>query len=84
MSETEHTGDIVCPLWDVNNRRLVARHYAAWRLRCHCCGREVAVSRLQKKQADVENLKFICEQCDLQTFIAINDESREARPSARV
>jgi hypothetical protein len=65
MSGTEPAGDIVCPLWDLNDHRFRARHYAAWQRKCRCCGREVAVSRLQKEQAEKENLQFLCQQCDL-------------------
>jgi hypothetical protein len=65
MSDTGPAGDIVCPLWNEQDRRFRARHYGAYVRKCRCCGREVAVSRLKKKQADAENRQFVCEQCDL-------------------
>jgi hypothetical protein len=65
MSEEHQAGDIVCPPWNEHDHRFVARHYAAYPRKCRVCGCEVAVSRQKKKQADAENLQFICEQCDL-------------------
>lgn len=55
--------DIVCPLWNEQDHRFSARHYAAWQRKCRGCGRDVAVSRQQKQQADTGNLQFVCEQC---------------------
>jgi hypothetical protein len=66
MSDSAPRGDIVCPAWNRQDHRFVARHYAAYPRKCRTCGCEVAVSRQKKKQADAENLRFICEQCDLQ------------------
>jgi len=65
MNEVNPTSKLVCPLWNGQDRRFRARHYAAWRLPCCQCGRDVAISRSKKKQADAQNLQFICEQCDL-------------------
>lgn len=65
MSDEAAGGDIVCPQWNEQDRRFRARHYGAYVRKCRVCGSDVAVSRQKKKQADAENLQFICEPCDL-------------------
>ena len=63
MSEVFKT--IVCPLWDVSDHRFQARHYKAWTRKCCRCGRNVAVADSLRQQADSEEVRFLCEQCDL-------------------
>jgi hypothetical protein len=66
MSDEDHPGlDIVCPPWNEQDHRFAARHYAAWQRKCRLCGCDVSVSRQQKKQADADNLQYICQQCSL-------------------
>lgn len=61
----EHPGNVVCPQWNEQDRRFRARHDGAYVRKCRVCGSEVAVAHRKKRQADAENLQFICEQCDL-------------------
>jgi len=56
---------IVCPLWDINNHRFRARRYTAWTRKCYRCGRDLAVADSLKRQADSEDVRFVCEQCAL-------------------
>ena len=65
MNESDSPRVVVCPLWDVKNRRLMRRHYHAWTRKCLRCGMEVVVARPLKNQEDAGEMRFICEPCAL-------------------